>query len=324
MLPLSFSINASSISAHHQPVMVEQVLSILHQLDPTGKTLRGSFVDGTVGGGGHAESLLECLDPEGRLICFDRDPNALASARQRLKRDPRVNFVQASYSNIEKYLPAESVSGILLDLGLSTDQLESNRGFSYDQDSPLDMRFDPSTKTTAFDVVNNYSIAKLRDVFFKYGEEPLSPRIARRVAEARKFGAIRSTFELVGILREVVPPRVAIKAFARVFQAIRIEVNDEIELLERGLEACWRTLRPGGVLCGIAYHSLEDRRIKRFIAQKVKGCICPPKLPVCVCGRKPSARPATSSLLRPSAKEIRTNPRSRSARLRAAVKIQTR
>jgi len=183
------------------------------------------------------------------------------------------------------------------------------------------MRFDPASEVTAYDVVNRYSIPRLREIFFKYGEEPLAPRIARRIAEKRLGSSIRSTTELAQVIREAVPARFEIKALARIFQAIRIEVNGEIEHLERGIEACWRILRVGGVLCIISYHSLEDRRVKRFFAAQAKGCICPPRLPICACGRKPAAKILTSSAWRPLPPEIRLNPASRSARLRAARKL---
>lgn len=312
----------SPILSSHQPVMVDQVLGLLLQSNPAGGDLDGIVVDGTVGGAGHAAAILDRLSPSGRLVCLDRDPDALKRAGRRLESDPRVSFHQASYAEVESYLSPESAWAVLLDLGLSSDQLEAERGFSFGRDASLDMRFDPRDEITAYDVVNKYSIPRLREVFFKYGEEPLSPRIARRIAEARKVGAIGGTLDLVRIIEASVPERFRTKAAARIFQAIRIEVNREIEHLERGLEACWTILKPGGVLCCIAYHSIEDRRIKRFIAEKVKGCICPPRIPVCVCGKKPSARSLTPAALRPSAREIRLNPRSRSARLRAALKLE--
>ena len=324
MLPTAERSATSSPVSCHQPVMVEQVIGLLLRSDPSGTSLKDTIVDGTVGGGGHAKAILDHLAPNGHLVCLDRDPRALDLARTRLGDDPRIEFRQANYADLDKIVPQHSVSGILLDLGLSSDQLSSQRGFSFDHDSALDMRFDPGGEITAYDVINRYAIAKLRDIFFKFGEEPLSPRIARRIGEVRKSGAIRSTAELAKIIMEAVPARFSTKALARVFQAIRIEVNGEVGHLERGLEACWETLRTGGVLCIIAYHSIEDRRVKRFIAQKVKGCTCPPRLPVCACGKKPTARPLLSTPLRPTPKEIRINPRSRSARLRAAVRIESK
>ncbi len=305
----------------HRPVMVERVLDFLLQSSPDRHTLRDTLMDGTIGGGGHAQAVLQRLSPDGRLIGFDLDPRALEKTRRRLGDDPRLELHRASYAQVEDYVDPESVSGALLDLGLSSDQLNSDRGFAYSTDSALDMRFDPSRGLTADRVVNRYSAAKLREIFFHYGEEPLAPRIARGIVEARKSGGIHTTGGLAEIVRRSVPERFTSKALARVFQAIRIEVNGEIEELERGLESIWKTLRVGGVLVVIAYHSIEDRRVKRFIAEKVKGCICPPRLPVCACGRKPSARLLTKSAVKPSPKEIRQNPRSRSARLRAAVKI---
>jgi 16S rRNA (cytosine1402-N4)-methyltransferase len=305
----------------HQPVMVSQVLDLLLKSSPDDHTLHDTLVDGTIGGGGHAQAVLEILSVDGRLIGFDRDPEALAKARIRLQDDPRLELHQASYADVEDFVGPESVSGILLDLGISTDQLNSNRGFAFSTDSPLDLRFDPAGRLTGDQVINRYSAAKLREVFFHYGEEPLSPRIARGIVEARKHGGIHTTGQLADIVRKSVPERFRSKALARVFQAIRIEVNSEIAELERGLESLWKVLKVDGVFAVIAYHSIEDRRVKRFFAEKVKGCICPPRLPVCACGRKPTARLLTHAAVKPSAKEIRINPRSRSARLRAAVKI---
>lgn len=307
--------------SRHQPVMVQSVISLLLRSNPTGNFLSGTVVDGTVGGGGHAEAILSVLSPKGRLLCFDRDATALGIGRIRLKNDPRVTLIHDSYAQIEKYLPEHSINAILLDLGLSSDQLESGRGFSHSADSPLDMRFDPESEITAYDIVNRYSIAKLRQIFFKFGEEPMAPRIARRIAEVRKSGAIKSTGELADIIAGAVPERFRIKTVSRIFQAIRIEVNSEIEELELGLHACWRALKRDGVFCVLSYHSIEDRRTKRFFNEKVKGCTCPPELPVCVCGKLPSAKVLTKSPLKPSPAEIRINPRSRSARLRSAQKI---
>jgi len=301
--------------SRHQPVMVEQVVGFVV------RSSRGIFVDGTVGGGGHARAILERLSPAGQLFCFDRDLKALDLARKVLGKDERLHFIHASYADLEDYIPPNSSRGILLDLGLSSDQLESDRGFSYSRDSELDMRFDTENGLTAYQIINKYPVARLRELFLRYGEEPLAPRIARNIARVRKSGAIRTTFELARAIEETIPARFRTKALSRSFQAIRIEVNREIEHLERGLEVCWKILTTGGVLCAISYHSIEDRRLKRFFAAKVKGCICPPRLPVCVCGKKPSAAILTPSSLQPSPKEIRLNPRSRSARLRAAEKI---
>lgn len=312
--------SASDVS-HHQPVMVDQVIDIFFKPDATSPTTKQIIVDGTVGGGGHAQAILERLSPGSELYCFDRDPNAINLTQARIQDDSRAKFIRDSYSNVNRYLKPESVSAVLLDLGLSSDQLESVRGFAFSQDSPLDMRFDPSGDLTAHDIINRYSIERLRDVFFKYGEEPLSPRIARRIAEVRQIGGIRTTSQLVAVIQEAVPARFRTKATARIFQAIRIEVNDEINQVEKGLASIWKILKVNGILCVISYHSIEDRRMKRFVIEKTKGCTCPPKLPMCVCGKKPSAMNLTSSALRPTAKEMRLNPRSRSARLRAAVKI---
>jgi 16S rRNA (cytosine1402-N4)-methyltransferase len=315
--------------SRHQPVMVEQVLEMLSRADASCLQPGSVIVDGTVGGGGHARFLLERLQPDGVLVGFDRDPQALKTARSVLGDDARIRLIHDSYAEIGRYLDPESACAVLLDLGLSSDQLQSERGFSYMRDDLLDMRFDPMTSgrdvfrggISAFEVVNRYSVARLRGIFFQYGEEPLSPRIARQIDRVRSGRAIRTTGELAAAVKAAVPERFQIKALARIFQAIRIEVNAEIEHLERGLEACWQVLQPGGVFIILSYHSLENRRVKRFFAQKAKGCICPPRLPVCACGRKPSAKILTASALSPSPREIRVNPQSRSARLRAALKV---
>lgn len=300
--------------------MVEQVMDMILRSLPDKSALLDTIVDGTVGGGGHAAVLLQRLSPMGRMVCFDRDPEALKMARKQIGEDVRVTYIQESYSEIRKHLKQNSVDVILLDFGLSTDQLESERGFSYMRDYPLDMRFDPRLTSSAFDVVNEYSTAELRDVFFKYGEEPMSPRIATRIVEARKSVAIETTRQLAESIRGSVPERFYIKALSRIFQALRIEVNQELEHLEKGLAEGWEVLKAGGVFCVLTYHSLEDRRAKRFFAAKSKGCTCPPTLPICVCNKKPEAKILGASF-RPTPKEIRLNPQARSARLRAALKI---
>jgi 16S rRNA (cytosine1402-N4)-methyltransferase len=301
--------------------MAEEVLEMLSHAFPQSRTFDGIIVDGTVGGGGHAGLIAQRLSPGGELWGFDRDPSATLTSRAVFQDGPNIHIIQNSYAEIENYLKRESVSAVLLDLGLCTDQILSHRGFSFSREDLLDMRFDPASDLSAYDVVNSYTIARLREVFFKYGEEPLAPRIARRIAERRLTGSIKTTTELAQIIKEAVPPRFEIKALARTFQALRIEVNQEIEHLEKGLEACWRVLKVGGVFCIISFMSLEDRRAKRFFAAQAKGCICPPRFPICACGLKPSAKILTPSALRPAPQEVHSNPASRSARLRAARKI---
>ncbi|MBU0518075.1 16S rRNA (cytosine(1402)-N(4))-methyltransferase RsmH [bacterium] len=305
----------------HQPVMLDQVIDLLLQSHPEQKSLTGTIVDGTTGAGGHSLALLKHLEPNGSLLCFDRDPAALTMASRRMGEDSRVTTIQSSYADLARHCAPETVSAALLDLGLSTDQLNSERGFAFRRDTPLDMRFDPAGSVTAAGIVNHYTIEKLRDIFFQYGEEPLSPRIARRIAEKRSEEKIETSSQLLAVIREAVPERFYTKTAARIFQALRIAVNDEIEHFENGLIAAWEALRIGGVLCVISYHSIEDRRMKRFVAEMVKGCTCPPQIPICVCGKVPTARKLTKSALRPTGKEMRLNPRSRSARLRAAMKI---
>jgi 16S rRNA (cytosine1402-N4)-methyltransferase len=313
-------ISKSRVS-QHQPVMASQVLELLASTDSSCPPFEGIIVDGTVGGGGHSREMLQTLSSRGSLYCFDRDPFALELAKGALAEDPRLHYIHGSYADILHHLDPGTVCGILLDLGLSFDQLQPERGFSYLHEAPLDMRFDPDIESTAYDVVNHYKVEKLREVFFKYGEEPLSPRIARRVVETRAQGAIRTTVQLAQVVSEAVPERFRMKALSRIFQALRIEVNSEIEHLERGIEACWTALKTGGIICILSYHSIEDRRVKHFFAAQAKGCICPPRFPVCACGRKPTAKILTPSPLTPAPPEIRVNPQSRSAKLRAARKI---
>jgi 16S rRNA (cytosine1402-N4)-methyltransferase len=310
-------------SSHHLPVMVNEVMALIDSSFPSRSALFESIIDGTVGGGGHAEVLLQRLSPSGRISCFDRDPAALELARGRLAEDPRATFLLDSYANILRYIQPSTAEIILLDLGLSTDQLLSDRGFSYMRDTELNMRFDQEKEQNAFNLINFATKDHLRDVFFRYGEEPLSPRIASRIIEFRLSEPIKTTLQLADIIRGTVPERFAQKALSRIFQAIRIEINAEIEQLEKGLDACWDALKKGGMICILTYHSLEDRRVKRFFAAKSKGCICPPTLPICICGRKPEAKIIKPVLPKPSPKEIRLNPAARSARLRTALKIET-
>ncbi len=300
--------------------MAQQVLDLFEQTNPACNPFQNIIMDGTVGGGGHARHVLERLSRRGELVCFDRDPKALQTAEAALAEDVRLRFIHDSYALANVYLEPLSVCAILLDLGVSTDQLGPEQGFSHQYDSALDMRFDPAISNSAYEVVNHYPVERLREIFFKYGEEPLAPRIARSLAQARMQGLISTTGQLARIIRAAVPERFQMKALARIFQAIRIEVNQEIEHLERGLPACWQVLKVGGVFCILSYHSLEDRRVKRFFAEKSKGCICPPRLPICACGKKSSAQILTPSPIRPTPKEIRLNSASRSAKLRGVLK----
>ncbi len=312
----------------HLPVMVKEVMVALSPLP-------GSLqIDATVGGGGHAVRILESTAPDGRLLGIDADPLAIQRTQSRLATfGDRVVLRQANFEDLgdvasEAGFPA--VDGILLDLGLSSYQLdEEQRGFSFRAVGPLDMRFDPRRGTPASDVVAHESADGLQQIFSRYGEEPFSGRIARAIVRERQRAPIETGERLAQVVESAVPAgarsprgrRRRIHPATRVFQALRIHVNRELEVLPRALAAAVELLRPGGRLVVISYHSLEDRLVKRFVAAERRGCICPPELPVCVCGHSPRLRPVGGAPQRPSEEEIAANPRARSARLRAAERL---
>jgi 16S rRNA (cytosine1402-N4)-methyltransferase len=300
----------------HIPVLYQEVLDLLEPRPG------GRFIDGTVGAGGHAASLLLATAPDGKLLAFDRDAEAIAYASDRLKEfEDRVKFIQASFALIGELAPEygfESVDGILLDLGLSSRQLaKSGRGFSFLQDSPLDMRFDRSEGPTAADLVNNLNQQELAEILWRYGEVRKSRRYARAIIRERPISQTRQLAELIE--RES-GKRGRIHPATQVFQALRIAVNKELEALEEGLDVAPSLLMPNGRLAVISFHSLEDRLVKRFIRDRSRDCICPPAQPVCTCASSPTLRPVTRKVIRPSEAEIARNPRSRSARLRVAAK----
>jgi 16S rRNA (cytosine1402-N4)-methyltransferase len=284
----------------------------------------GFFVDVTVGAGGHARALLEA-GPGIRLLGLDRDPDAVALARRRLAEfGERARVVEANFgdlaSTLEGFPPPD---GILADLGLSSMQLEeSSRGFSFRRDGPLDMRMSRSGRTAA-DVVASASAEELSRIFFEYGEERMANKIARAILEERSRGPITTTRQLSRILARVKGDREKIDPATRVFQALRIEVNEELQGLSRFLAAAVEKLNAGGRLSVISYHSLEDRMVKETFRRESGVCLCPPKLPVCVCGARRALVLLTRRPIRPSEPEVRRNPRSRSARLRAAEKVST-
>ncbi len=288
----------------------------------------GIYVDGTLGGAGHASHILERLTT-GRLIGIDRDQDALAAAGRRLDALPgQKTLVQGNYSDIKQILrdlEIEKIDGALLDLGVSSFQLDNpERGFSYMQDAPLDMRMDQSGGMTAEDVVNSYDAKELTRVIRDYGEERWASRIADFVVRERKKRPIRTTGELTEVIRAAIPAkarRTGPHPAKRTFQAIRIEVNDELNQLERAVEAFCDVLAPGGRLCVITFHSLEDRIVKQTFQRRENPCICPPEFPVCVCGRKPDIRRITRKPITAGEEELETNPRARSAKLRVAEKL---
>ena len=296
---------------------------VLAQLDPHES---GRFLDGTVGAGGHAEAILERVGPSGRLIGLDVDPAALAEARRVLSRfGERAILVRSNFALLDVVATRHGLApldGVLLDLGLSSLQLaDERRGFSFRAEGPLDMRADPDLSVTAADIVNSWDERELRRSFGELGEETEAGRVAAAIVRRRTREPFLSADDLGRFVAGVkTQRRRGIDPATRVFQALRIAVNAELGALEAALAASMDLLRPGGRLVVLSYHSLEDRIVKRFIAAERRGCICPPEVPICVCGRNPRLRPLGKSLTaRPE--EVAANPRSRSARLRAAERI---
>lgn len=302
---------------HHISVLLNECIDNLNI------TPDGIYVDGTMGGGGHSLEIAKRLTT-GRLICIDQDPNAHEAAGKRLAEyKDRITFVRDNFGNIANILDSlgiEKIDGMLLDIGVSSHQLdEAERGFSYQQDAPLDMRMNPDRPFSAYDVVNGYDEDELDRVIFTYGEERWARRIAQFIVKERENKPIETTGELVDIIKKAVPkgarkdgPHPA----KRTFQAIRIEVNGELEVLQRAIDDVAARLAVGGRLCIITFHSLEDRIVKEAFRKQENPCICPPQFPVCVCGKKPLGRVITRKPILPSKEELEENPRSRSAKLR--------
>ena len=309
----------------HVPVMVEEVVTMLA---PAPGSLQ---IDATLGGGGHAERILEASDPDGRLLGLDADGAAIARVRARLapRFGDRLHLRRANFRELAGVAPAEgfgSVDGCLFDLGLSSFQLaDAERGFGFRTGGPLDMRFDTSRGVPAAELLETLDASELTALFRRYGEEPFAGRIARAIVEARKVAPIATAEELAELVERVAPSRAPgrrrVHPATRVFQALRIAVNEELEALEAGLAAALDLLRPGGRLVVLSYHSLEDRIVKRFFQAERRGCTCPPEVPVCVCGRSPRLRLVVTKGLVPGEAEIVANPRARSARLRAAERL---
>ena len=288
----------------------------------------GIYVDGTLGMGGHSEAIASRLTT-GRLIAIDRDDRALAFAGKRLERfGNRVTLRKGNFSDLGALLDSvgvETADGMLFDLGVSSPQLDNaERGFSYSQDAPLDMRMDESSPLTAREILNEWSEAELRSIFWRYGEERYAGRIAAAITTRREETPIRTTGELVDIIRKTMPAaalREKQHPAKRCFQALRIAVNDELGSLERMLEQAPDRLSPGGRLLVISFHSLEDRIVKEAIRKRENGCTCPKDFPVCTCGFVQTLRSVTRKPVTPSQKETERNPRARSAHLRIAEKV---
>ena len=299
----------------HIPVLLKECIEGLNIKE------NGIYVDGTLGGAGHSIEILKKLK-NGLLIGIDRDKQALKAAQEKLSEFKNVEYVYGNHDDIKEILEnlqIDKVDGILLDLGVSSYQLdEATRGFSYMKDSSLDMRMDLSSELTAKKVVNTYSEEKLADIFFRYGEEKFAKRIARRICEVRNKKEIETTQELVKIIEEAVPKNNKKEGHPakKVFQAIRIEVNDELNPLYNTVKNCIDVLKPGGRLCIITFHSLEDRAVKEAYVDAQGKCTCPPGLPYCVCGYKSIGKIITKKPILPTKEETIENSRAKSAKLR--------
>jgi 16S rRNA (cytosine1402-N4)-methyltransferase len=309
----------------HLPVMPVEVLAML-------ATRPGHHtIDATVGGGGHAQRILAASDPDGRLLGLDADGAAIAKVGDRLGplAGERLVLRQANFREIGTVAPEAGfaqVDGCLFDLGLSSDQLaDAERGFSFRTPGALDMRFDTSTGAPASELLATLDAAELAALFKQYGEEPFAARIGRAIVNARETAPIETARDLAALVEQVAPGRAPgrrrVHPATRVFQALRIAVNEELDALQAGLAAGLDLLRPGGRLVVLSYHSLEDRIVKRFFQAERRGCTCPPEAPVCVCGRQPRLRLVTPKGLVPEEAEVAANPRARSARLRAAERL---
>lgn len=307
----------------HKSVLLKETIDLVFTLPA------GTYVDATLGGAGHAAELLRRMGPQGRLVGFDQDEKAIENARLKFAGDDRVTLFRHNFVEMEAVLRKNGlwpVTGILFDLGVSSPQLdEAARGFSYMQDAPLDMRMDSRTAVTAQDLVNNWRLEDLAGVIRDYGEEKWAARIAKFIGEARAEEPIRTTGQLVAIIKKAVPAgarREGPHPAKRTFQALRIAVNRELEVLEQALDQALSCLAAEGRLAVITFHSLEDRIVKRKFQAWTGQCTCPPGFPVCQCGAKASVRLLNKKPILPSAQEEENNPRARSAKLRVAQKLQ--
>lgn len=306
----------------HKPVLLRECIEGLH--------IRPGFtyVDCTTGGGGHSYEIARRLSGDARLICLDRDTDALSAAKTRLKDfSDKITFVHTNFSDLGAILDklqVNNLGGVLADLGCSSYQFDTpERGFSYMHDAPLDMRMDTDSGLTAYDVVNTYGEDELQRILYEYGEEKFAPKIAKEIARAREIAPIRTTFELADLIKKALPAAAKIGGphpAKRSFQAIRIEVNHELDAISPALKAAAERMVTGGRIAVISFHSLEDRCVKNTFADLARGCTCPRDFPVCVCGRKPIVNLITRKPILPSEEELEENPRARSAKLRIAEK----
>lgn len=307
---------------HHVSVLFRESIDAL-MIKP-----EGIYVDGTLGGGGHSEGILSCCDST-RLIGIDRDQEAIRAAADRLgKFGDRVTLVNRNFCEIKSILSElniNKIDGAVLDLGVSSYQLDNaERGFSYMHDAALDMRMNQNDKKSAYDVINSYSCEELTRIFYEYGEEKWSKRIAEFICERRAEQPVETTFELVDIIKAAIPKKARLDGghpAKRVFQAIRIEVNNELNVLEKAVEDFVDCLKPGGRIAIITFHSLEDRIVKNTFRRLAKGCTCPKEFPVCMCGNVPKLKLVSGKPVLPGKDELDNNSRAKSAKLRTAEKI---
>ncbi len=314
---------SESVSFSHRSVLLDECIEAL-AIKPD-----GIYIDGTCGGAGHSSVIASHLGECGQLIGLDQDATAVQVATERLSVfGPRARVVRSNFCDLDKVcrkLEIEQIDGLLLDLGVSSYQLDTpERGFSYQADAPLDMRMDVRNPLTARTVVNEYSEEKLRKILFEYGEERFSSRIASNIVRARESAPIETTGELVEIVKHSIPAHAREGGHhpaKRSFQALRIEVNAELDVIAPAIKSAVRLLNPGGRIAIITFHSLEDRIVKQTFAELASGCTCPKSFPVCVCGNKPKVKVISKKPILPSRLELEENPRSRSAKLRVAEKL---
>ncbi len=307
----------------HVSVLLEECIENLNIRED------GIYVDGTLGGAGHSSEIAKRLGENGLLIGIDQDENAIKAASEKLSpMMDRVRLVRDNFSNLSYVLDNMNISsfdGLLLDLGVSSHQLdEAERGFSYMQDAPLDMRMDNRSSLTAKEIVNDYSEDDLEDIIKSYGEEKWAKRIAKFIVQFRKDERIETTHQLVDIIKRAIPKGARIDGphpAKRTFQAIRIEVNGELDVIKKTIEAAVQKLNPGGRICIITFHSLEDRIVKNTFRDLNNPCTCPPEFPMCQCNKKPLVKVITRKPILPTDEELEVNPRSRSAKLRVIEKI---
>ncbi len=307
----------------HKSVLLYECIDALNIRD--GYT----YVDCTAGGGGHSLEIAKAMGANSRLICFDRDKNAIAAATERLRDHlDRVTFVNDNFSSLGRVLTEMNITnlgGVLADLGCSSHQFDvPERGFSYMHDAPLDMRMDTDAPLSAFNVVNEYSESEIKRIIFEYGEERFAPRIASAIVKRRTVAPIRTTGELTDVIKSAIPAMARVDGphpAKRTFQAIRIEVNGELDAIRPVIEAAARHMSPSGRIAIISFHSLEDRIVKQTYKSLSVGCTCPRDFPICVCGKKPLIKEISKKPILPSEDELLDNPRARSAKLRIGEKI---